>query len=210
MVDKCTDGEFIEKITELVKVSQSGLGDSDRHLLTIFAIAKASKSKFYFELGVRGGSTTLPILMAAHQNGGTLHSVDLHQTSFDCPSAYKPNWSFHRQNSIEFLQQWDKNIRVDFIYVDDWHSYDHVANELALIDQMIGPSSVVLLHDLMWGNHEPFYHCDLTLTKGQWANGGPYRAVAELDPQLWEFSTLPWCNGLTLLRKKYSSKYHRT
>ena len=31
--------------------------------------------------------------------------------------------------------------------------------------------------------------------------GGPYRAVAELNPQFWEWSTLPWNNGLTILRK---------
>ena len=50
-------------------------------------------------------------------------------------------------------------------------------------------------------------YTDLTLKDGQWANGGPYRAVAELNPQFWEFSTLPWNNGLTILRKKYSNLY---
>jgi hypothetical protein len=50
-------------------------------------------------------------------------------------------------------------------------------------------------------------HSDLTLNTGQWAKGGPYRAVAELDPQFWEFSTLPYNNGLTILRKKYSNKF---
>ena len=54
----------------------------------------------------------------------------------------------------------------------------------------------------------PYYHVDLTENAClQWKNGGPYRAVAELNPQFWEFSTLPWNNGLTILRKKYSSKY---
>ena len=79
---------------------------------------------------------------------------------------------------------------------------------LEIADRLVGPSSVILLHDLMWGNHDPFYRCDLTLKSGQWANGGPYRAVSELDPQFWEWATLPWNNGLTLLRKKYSTRYH--
>ena len=92
--------------------------------------------------------------------------------------------------------------------MDDWHSYEHVTKELQIIDKLVGPSSVVLLHDLMWGNTDPFYHCDLTLTDGQWAAGGPYRAVSELNAQFWEWSTIPWCNGLTVLRKKYSNKYH--
>jgi hypothetical protein len=60
----------------------------------------------------------------------------------------------------------------------------------------------------MYGNNEPRYHTDLTLKDGQWAEGGPYRAVAELNPQFWEFSTIPSNNGLTILRKKYSSKFY--
>jgi hypothetical protein len=60
----------------------------------------------------------------------------------------------------------------------------------------------------MYGSTQPFYHSDLTIKNGQWANGGPYRAIGELDLNFWEWSTLPWNNGLTILRKKYSSKYH--
>ena len=72
----------------------------------------------------------------------------------------------------------------------------------------VSPKSVIVLHDLMYGNYEPHYHCDLTLKNGQWAGGGPYRAISELNEQFWEFSTIPVNNGLTILRKKYSNKYH--
>jgi hypothetical protein len=60
----------------------------------------------------------------------------------------------------------------------------------------------------MHGHTEPFYNVDLTLESGQWEGGGPYRAVAELPRQFWEFATLPWWHGLTILRKKYSKDYH--
>jgi predicted O-methyltransferase YrrM len=192
----------------IFNISAKGFGDSDRHLLTLFAIAHASRSKTYMELGVRSGGTTLPLVMAAHANNGTLHSVDIADTEFNCPPEYQRNWQFHKCDALKFLKDWNKEERVDFIYIDDWHAYDHVRDELAQVDEMIGPSSVVLIHDLMWGGHAPYYHCDLTLSDGQWANGGPYRAVCELNSQFWEFSTIPWCNGLTLLRKKYSSLFH--
>jgi len=94
------------------------------------------------------------------------------------------------------------------IYVDDWHSYDHVKKELEYIDKLVSPSSVVLLHDLMYANYEPHYHTDIACRDGQWANGGPYRAVAELDQNFWEFATIPVSNGLTILRKKYSKLYN--
>lgn len=181
--------------------------DSDRHLVSIFSIALACKGKTYVELGVREGHTSEPIYEAAKLNEGHLWSVDL-----NLPSEYKPNngnYTFTQKDSIKFLEEWDVNKKIDFVFVDDWHSYKHVKKQLELLDKLVGPSSIILLHDLMYGNTEPFYHSDLTLTDGQWAEGGPYRAVAELNPQFWEWSTLPWNNGLTILRKKYSNKYHR-
>ena len=128
------------------------------------------------------------------------------------PTKYKPNngnYTFVKQDSIKFLEQWPKDKKIDVAFVDDWHSYPHVKRQLELLDELVGPSSIILMHDLMYGNTDPFYHCDLTHHEGQWASGGPYRAVAELNPQFWEWSTLPWNNGLTILRKKYSNKYHR-
>ena len=38
---------------------------------------------------------------------------------------------------------------------------------------------------------------------GKWWDA--YRAVAELNPQFWEWSTLPWNNGLTILRKSIAT-----
>jgi len=181
--------------------------DSDRHIITIFSIALASKGKTFVELGVREGHTTEPLYEAVKLNGGHLWSVDI-----NIPTEFKPNnenYTFVQKDSIEFLEEWPKSKRIDVAYVDDWHSYSHVKKQLEILDQLVGPSSIILLHDLMYGNTDPFYHSDLTLKEGQWANGGPYRAVAELNPQFWEWATLPWNNGLTILRKKYSNKYHR-
>ena len=178
--------------------------DSDRNLISIFAMALA---KVFVELGVREGHTTEPLYEAAKLVGAHLWSVDLND-----PTKYKPNngnYTFVKQDSIKFLEQWPKDKKIDVAFVDDWHSYPHVKRQLELLDELVGPSSIILMHDLMYGNTDPFYHVDLSHHEGQWASGGPYRAVAELNPQFWEWSTLPWNNGLTILRKKYSNKYHR-
>ena len=186
-----------------------GDGDSDRHLISIFALALASRGKTYVELGVREGHTSEPLHKAATLNLGKLWSVDLNK-----PTEYKPpnntaHYEFVKQDSIKFLEEWPKNKKMDVVFVDDWHSYPHVKKQLELLEQCVGPSSIILLHDLMYGNTDPFYHVDLEHAGPQWDAGGPYRAVAELNKQFWEWSTLPWNNGLTILRKKYSNKYHR-
>ena len=61
---------FIEKALH-------GNMDSDRHLVSIFAMALASRGKVFVELGVREGHTTEPLYEAAKLNKGHLWSVDL-------------------------------------------------------------------------------------------------------------------------------------
>lgn len=191
-------------INSILKTATQGTGDSDRHAMTLFSIALATRGKNYIELGVRGGDSTKPLLEAATLNGGVLYSVDID----DGPNIESKNWKFAKKDAILFLEEWERlNMpSPDFVYVDDWHSYDHVKKELEILDRICSPKTIIILHDLMYGNTAPYYHSDLTLEDGQWANGGPYRAVAELNPQFWEFCTLPWSHGLTILRKKYSNR----
>jgi len=197
--------EYFKALVERVKI---GKGDSDKHLLTLFSLSLSLDAKNILELGVRNGDTTLPFLLCAEQTNGQVTSVDLNHTDFKCPKELKKYWSFYRENTLDFLQaKFKKKEKYDIIFIDDWHSYEHVKKELEYVDALTSPGSLVLLHDLMYGNTCPYYHVDLTKCSPQWANGGPYRAVAELDHNFWEFSTIPCNNGLTILRKKYSTKY---
>lgn len=194
-------------ILDLERITLEGKGDSDQHVLTLYAIAVGQKAKRILELGVRNGDSTRPLLLAAQKNGGLLTSVDILPTSYKPSGQLLPFWKFIQKDALEFLKNDSPSEPYDFIFVDDWHSYEHVKAEFEQIDRLVSPKTVILVHDLMYGNTCPYYHSDLTLTSGQWAHGGPYRAVAELNPQFWEFATLPYNNGLTLLRKKYSNKY---
>lgn len=180
-----------------------GGADSDRHLLTCFAMATQIHATRILELGVRTGNTTLPFLCAAKETGGMVHSVDLDPTTFVCPDDLRVYWKFYQSDAIAWLEQRRTDGgQYDLVYIDDWHSYEHVARELSIIQDMITPSSIILLHDLMYSNAQPDYRSDPTTTDAQWAGGGPYRAVAELDPEQWEWATVPVNHGLTLLRRK--------
>jgi hypothetical protein len=194
-------------ILNLEKITFDGNGDSDQHVLTLYSIALGSKAKKILELGVRNGDSTRPLLAATIKNGGHLTSVDINETKFNPGYSFDKYWTFVKQDALEFLKGQNPSEPYDLIFLDDWHSYDHVKKELDEIDRLVSPKTVILIHDLMYGNTCPHYHSDLTQKDGQWANGGPYRAVAELSSQFWEFSTLPYNNGLTLLRKKYSNRY---
>jgi len=191
---------YLERITFQV---QHGQQDTDRHLLALYGMAMQLHARYILELGVRTGNTTLPFLCAAADLGGIVHSVDLEPTSFQVPSDLKAYWRFFQSDAHAWLE---KNIRrpgqYDLIYIDDWHSYPHVRRELELLAPACTPSTVILLHDLMYSGAHPNYRSDPNTTDAQWAGGGPYRAVAELDPAVWEWATLPVNHGLTILRRR--------
>lgn len=201
----------MNNLKKLIEKTLNGSGDSDRHLMTLFSVCLSLKPKNILEIGVRNGDTTESLLEAARMTNSMLYSVDIKETRYSAPEYLRDSWVFNKSCSLEFLDNWYKtygsNKKFDLVYLDGWHSYDHVKREMEYLDKLVSPKSIILVHDLMYGNTEPFYHTDLTLDSGQWANGGPYRAIAELNSQFWEFSTIPVCNGLTVLRKKYSSLY---
>ena len=199
----------MNKLKEIINKTLSGTNDSDKHLMLLYSLVIGSGAKTIIELGVRGGDTTLPLVLGAKETGGIVYSVDNKKISFSLPEELQEYNKFYLQDAISFLESWDSNNDIDLILIDDWHAYEHVKRELEILDTLVSPKTVILLHDLMYGDTCPFYHVDLTEKEGQWANGGPYRAVAELNTQFWEFSTLPWGNGMTILRKKYSNKYRR-
>lgn len=192
--------QYLEHLLSKVK---HGHQDSDRHVMTCFSIALQIHARRILELGVRTGNTTLPFLCAAQELGGMVHSVDLEATTFQCPDDLRVYWQFYQSDAIAWLdRRAQEGAQYDLIYIDDWHSYPHVRRELELIEPMVTPSTVILLHDLMYSGAHPDYHSDPDCKDPQWEAGGPYRAVAELDPAVWEWSTIPVNHGLTILRKK--------
>jgi predicted O-methyltransferase YrrM len=170
------------------------------HSLTFLSIALQIKAKSILELGTREGGSTYPFLVASKILGGKLTSIDIETPGYEAPEDLKPYWNFIKSDALEFL---DSNTeRFDLIYVDDWHSYAHVKKELEYIDRVSDRNTIILLHDLMGMSSHPyyFYPKDEPDTS-EWGEGGPFRAVMELDLNRWEWATIPVCHGLTILRK---------
>tara|TARA_R100000008_G_scaffold84500_1_gene72040 strand:- start:1005 stop:1685 length:681 start_codon:yes stop_codon:yes gene_type:complete len=196
--------------------------DIDEHLVTLFGLVLSIKPNMIYELGTRTARSTVPFLLGAQYTKSKVVSVDIEDPQPDFfshdgsptafpPKAWESSWTFVKKDAIEFLQEDFPVYRSmrstiqqrqgDIIYIDDWHSYPHVKKELELVKD-VTPNDMIILHDLMYGNSEPHYKSVEDPKDAQWANGGPYKAVFELDLDVWEYATIPRCNGLTLLRKK--------
>lgn len=190
--------------TILLDVLDRSRGDSNNHLMTLFSIVVQTKSKNMLELGVRDGNSSLPLLLGATLNGGKLTSIDLESTMWTPPEELKNNWEFIQSDSLNFLRECVKTDRkFDLFFVDDWHAYSHVKEELELISKLSDFHTMVLLHDLMHPSTGINYFEPTTKTFGAgWADGGPYKAVIELDKDYYEWATIPNSSGLTIIRKR--------
>lgn len=196
-------------IENLIARTLNGQGDSDQHTLTLFSLALNIKAKNILELGVRYGASTEPLLLAAAILNGHLDSVDINDHNVSVPDNLKNFWTFHKRDAIEFLKMNTK--KYDLIYLDDWHTYEHVKTELELISRFADKNTLILLHDLMGNGSHPNYatntpggtlYSEYNTQSSEWYGGGPYRAVSELNSDIWEWATIPVNHGLTLLRKK--------
>ena len=177
--------------------------DSDWHLMTLFSLILQNKSKNILELGVRYGDTTEPMIAAASLLGGKITCVDIENTLWSCPDDLQDIYTFVKSDAIKFLEDAvARNEYYDFIYVDDWHTYPHVKRELELIDKIADEKTIIVLHDLMGSGCAPKYYNPINARGTEWDEGGPFRAVNELDLTKWEWVTLPVNNGLTILRKR--------
>lgn len=201
------EGDLSQAMLSFVHAAMNPVEDTDGQLLSLFALALSIRGKVFVELGVRHPRSTLPLLWAAHLSGGMLWSVDNQEFAHAVPAQLRDSWRPVQANVLHFLSAWSRETKIDLVFIDDWHAYPHVRFELELLDPLIGPGSLILLHDAMHGHTEPFYNVDLSITEGQWEGGGPARAMMELDRLRWEWATLPWWHGLSIIRKKHSKLF---
>jgi predicted O-methyltransferase YrrM len=192
----------VNSILNIIKSSLNGNGDSSQHEITLFAIAISLKAKNILELGVRDGFTTIPLLNACEYTNGLLTSVDIKENiNLNIIKKQYPKWEYKISDAIEFISKIKDDVLYDLIFIDDWHDGNHLFNEISLLEKHITPSSIILIHDCMCYNTQPNYHIYKD-NNGEFGNGGPFAAIQKLDLNVWEYSTIPVNNGLTILRKK--------
>ena len=174
--------------------------------MALFGLVISLKAKNVVELGVRGGGSAYPLLLGTYLTGGKLTSVDIAPcdtswaASIDIPNI-TDHWTVETCDARYFLEKYDDII--DLLFIDDWHEYDHVLNELESVKDKIAPNGIITMHDAMYRNWEPKYHEELNAT-GEFGGGGVYKAIKDFVnkyPGEWEYCTIPVDHGFTILRK---------
>jgi predicted O-methyltransferase YrrM len=127
----------------------------------LYFLARSAHAKTIVEIGVAEGSTSFPLLKAASETGGIVHSVDPSKNSgpeaVDMVRRNNLNqwWRFHNIESDAFFAEDGKDLIIDFAYIDGDHSYAGIESDTRHVWERLIPGGVIVFHDL--GNDDSVY-----------------------------------------------------
>jgi len=162
------------------------LTDMHAHLLVLWTIARFLPGKLIVELGTHDGTSTLPLLKAASEIDGAVHSIDI----APCPAAAEAVrryglgswWTFHQTSTRDFATRCPNPI--DLLFIDADHSEAAVREDFELYAPLVRPGGLILMHDyLLDQGVGPFVNRELRGRAG------------------FEVAVLPYCWGLVIARK---------
>jgi len=163
---------------------------------TIEEIATNLPAKWILEVGVSRGHSTLPLARSAKANDGHLWSLDIR----DCTRAKKNMWQHNLAAHWTFAQvcSWDwtggPSHPFDLVFIDGDHG--NVSKDWDAFEPRVKQNGLLLLHDYYGGCRHSCGKCPVCLET-------PKLVDTVIRPQWerWECCTLPYCHGLTIVRK---------
>lgn len=202
---------------EFDEIKKHALFDTDisDHLETLFIESMKIKPKVIVELGVRTGQSTFVFERVAKLCNSFLLSVDI------APQKNKTLWphsSFIQKDDILVADEFENickrnNLepRIDVLFIDTSHEYNHTKNEIAKWFPHLSSQSVIFFHD---ANVRLLYkHKSGTIGKAYNDDRDVMRAIEEYVGEplnekkdfkkvcgSWNVEHSAICNGMTILK----------
>ena len=138
-------------LTEAFEAAAARWSDIREYLPLLHATAASYRKCRVLELGTRTGLSTLAFLAAAEKTGGHVWSVDADPADED-PQGMGPwrdclLWTFTRGDDLHPSVRAAQPPRVDVLFVDTSHTYEHTLAELDAYMPRMAPGGVALFHD---------------------------------------------------------------
>lgn len=130
-----------------------GSGRVIRHAIEI------ARPRLGCEVGLAFGVSSLYILDAMQKNGGGC-LIGMDPAQYDNTwqggglynvrrAGFADRYEFHEETSQRVLPRLEANgTRIQFGFIDGWHTYDHTLVDFFYIDRMLDPGGIVVLDDV--------------------------------------------------------------
>ena len=123
--------------------------DIHEYLQTLYLLNVELNLKNILELGTRTGESTITLLLATKELGGTMTSVDVDSCLEAKDKIKQMNlekyWNFIQTDDLSLT--WDKGI--DHLFIDTSHTYDQTLAELRKFEPFVRKGGLITLHDIM-------------------------------------------------------------
>ena len=151
------------------------------------------KPENYLELGVRDGSTFLPV----SQYCGRAVGVD----AFNAPPfELQPNMEFHTMLTDEYFAKLDPSVRFDAVFIDADHSHEQSLKDFINVKDRVIDDGFIFFHDT--------YPYDASMLDPLACNDC-YRTALFIKQNFideFEILTLPFNPGVTIVKKMNRNK----
>lgn len=127
----------------------------------LYCFVLQHKPRVAVEIGMSYGASTLGILTALRESGsgGKLISIDPYQNRHEKGIGLLNVRRSGLESQHEFIEKPSyvalpellaKPLRVDFAYIDGWHTFDYALLDFFYLDKMMGPGGVIAFNDCGW------------------------------------------------------------
>lgn len=121
--------------------------DINQHLTTLYMLAVEFNAKSILELGVRGGESTIALLEAAKEIGGSVTSIDIDP----CPTAKERVREYGFDSYWTFIlgddRSLDWNRPINLLFIDTTHEYELTLQELRKYEPFVARKGIIIVHD---------------------------------------------------------------
>lgn len=166
---------------------ETGILEVYNHPFLLEHFASWIKPENYLEIGVRDGTSLLPVSKWAKK----CHAVDvnfLHKN-------YTDNVLLYEMTSDDFFKQIDKNLKFDMVFIDGDHSKEQVYKDFINVKDILIDDGFIFFHDSYPHSEHMF---NPTLCNDCW------QAILKIKNEFYnefEIITLPFTPGVTIMKK---------
>jgi len=158
--------EFLLHLRRCEGAFRQGIASADlwaKKVLVQYAAVRALKPETVVETGVASGVSSAYVLLALARNQrGTLHSVEIGDSSYlpagkepgwIVPDRLRTRWRLHIGDSAEVLPSLLRELGgVDIFIHDSLHTYEHMKFEFEMARPYIRHGGLLLADDAQWNS----------------------------------------------------------
>jgi predicted O-methyltransferase YrrM len=138
------------------RVVDSAISEAEAEMLA--RVVQELNARTTLETGVAFGASALAICFAKGKAGKKLHyGVDPNQSDFYGGAALALLENENLINEFKLLEGpshmmlpmlIDEKIKIDFAFIDGWHTFDYTLIDFFLVDKLLRPGGMVAFHDM--------------------------------------------------------------